>query len=124
MGDIGITSSFVDQSKQDEQSGLTYNQLSIGTYKDMFSPDKPLSDAEKRLVMEQLQVYYQKLLDEVATNRHLDPATVQSLSDGRSFTGSEALENKLIDGVGGIDEVLSYVSEKLGNDAVICGIDE
>lgn len=123
VGDIGITSSYVDQSQYDAQQGLTYNQLSVGIYKDMFDPDKPMTVAEKALVMGQLQIDYQQFIDEVAANRHLDESTVKSLSDGRSFTGKEAFDSKLIDQIGGIEDVRTYLHQAFGFVPVICGVD-
>ena len=123
VGDIGITASYVDQSQQNAQNGLTYHQLSIGTYKDMFDPAKPMTADERALEMKQLQLYYQQLVDEIAANRHLAASTVQALADGSSFTGQQALDDKLIDALGGIDEVRVYLRKKLGADPLICGID-
>jgi protease-4 len=123
VGDIGVTSSFVDQSKKNAAEGYTYHQLSVGTFKDLFDPDKPMTAAEEALVKQQLNLYYEKLIDEIAANRHLSVETLKTLSDGRSFTGTQALENKLIDDIGGIDDVREYLRGVLGYDPLICGID-
>ncbi len=123
VGSIGITSSYLDQSQYNKDQGYTYNQLSIGAYKDMFDPEKMMTSAEKALVMQQLDVYYQQLLREIATNRKLAVDEIKKLSDGRSYTGSQALESKLIDEVGGIQEVREYLNNVLGYAPTICSID-
>lgn len=123
VGDIGITESYVDNSRQDEEDGLTFNQLSIGKYKDMFDTDKPLTPDERALALKELQVNYQDFVNIVAENRGMSTSTVLALANGSSVTGEEALADKLIDRIGNIDGVRSYLSDKLGTDAVICGID-
>ena len=123
VGDIGITQSYVDSSKQNTESGLTYNQLSIGKYKDMFSTDKPLTPDERALAMQQLQLDYNVFVGIVVENRGMSTSSVLALADGSSVTGSEALQNGLINKIGNVDDVRSYLTDKLGTDAVICGID-
>jgi protease-4 len=123
VGDIGITQSYVDSSKQDAENGLTFNQLSVGKYKDMFNTDKPLTPDERALAMKELQIDYNVFVDIVAENRGMSTDTALSLSDGSSFTGQEAVQNGLIDRIGNIDDVRAYLSDKLGANAVICGID-
>lgn len=123
VGDIGITQSYTDNSKQDGESGITYNQLSIGKYKDMFSPDKPLTADERALALKNLEIDYSTLVSIVARNRHMDTATVTALSDGSSMTGTEALSKGLVDTIGNIDDVRSYLERKISSSAVICGID-
>jgi protease-4 len=123
VGDIGITESYTDQAQQDAASGITFNQLSVGKYKDMFDPDKPMTADERALVMNQLQILYQDFVQIVVRNRHLSTSTVTTLANGSSMTGQQALSDGLIDKIGDIDDVRTYLSQKLGTDAVICGID-
>ena len=123
VGDIGITQSYTDNSKQDVSNGITFNQLSVGKYKDMFDLDKPMTDDEKSLAMGQLQIGYQNFVQIVANNRHMSVDTVTKLADGASMTGQQALEVGLIDKIGGIDDVRDYLQQKLGKSVNICGID-
>ncbi len=123
VGDIGITQSYVDNARQNENNGLTFNQLSIGKYKDMFNPDKLMTPDEYALAMKELQIGYRHFVQIVSDNRRMSLAAVTKLADGSSVTGEEAVQDGLIDKVGGIDEVRAYLTQKMGRDAVICGID-
>ena len=123
VGDIGITESYTDQAKQDVAEGITFNQLSIGKYKDMFDTDKPLTPDEKALVMSNLQVDYQHFIQTVATNRHMSVAKVTALADGSSLGGEAAVQAGLIDKIGNVDDVRTYLTQQLNTQAVICSID-
>lgn len=123
VGSIGITESYTDQALQDQASGITYNQLSIGKYKDMFDPDKPLTQQERSLALSELQVMYQDFVNIVAQNRGMSTSSVLALADGSVLTGEQAIEAGLVDKLGTIDDVRAFLSKKLGTDAIICGID-
>jgi protease-4 len=122
VGDIGITSSYTDQSQQDVTEGITYNQLSIGKYKDMFSPDKPLTDDERTLIMGELQTDYQKFVQIVAQNRHLSIDTTTTIANGSGLTAQTALDDGLIDKIGDLSDVQNYLNGVLHKKASICGM--
>jgi protease-4 len=123
VGDIGVTESYTDVSTQDATNGITFNQLSVGEYKDMFNEDKPLTADEKTLIMSQLEIQYRSFVQMVAQNRHLSVADVTALADGAPILGEEALRDGLIDKIGDVDDVRSFLTQKIGRSAVICGID-
>ena len=123
VADIGITESYVDNAKQDVTNGLTFEQLSVGKYKDMFNPDKPLTADERTLAMKELQISYQNFVKMVADNRHMSVEKVTALANGAPMTGEEGVQNGLIDKLGNVDDVRSYLTGELKQNAVICGID-
>lgn len=123
VGSIGITESYTDQSQQDVAEGITYNQLSIGKYKDMFDPDTSLTPEERSLALSQLQLMYQEFVAIVAQNRDMSTSSVLTLANGAAIPGQQALQAGLVDKLGTIEDVRSYLSKKLGVNAVICGID-
>jgi ClpP class serine protease len=43
VGSIATTMSFLSQVEKDKKDGYAYVQLSSGQFKDMFSPDKPMT---------------------------------------------------------------------------------
>jgi signal peptide peptidase SppA len=122
VADIGITESYVDNAKQDVANGLTFDQLSIGKYKDMFNPDKPLTADERTLAMNELQIGYQNFVQIVAENRHMSIEKATALANGASMTGEEGVQAGLIDKIGDVDDVRSYLTGQLKQSAVICGI--
>jgi protease-4 len=119
--DIGVTQSYLDETNQDEQNGLKFVSLSTGKYKDMGSPDTPLTSEEKALFLRDLDITMQNFIGDVAENRNLSVASVTAIADGSSMLGQMALQDGLIDKIGNIYDVRNFLKEKIGTAAAICG---
>lgn len=120
VGSIGVTISYLDNVNKNNSEGAVFNQLSSGKYKDMLSPDKPLTQEERALIMRDLAIIHRNFIGFVATNRNLSVDRVTQMADGSSMLGEMALKNGLIDEIGGMNEVLKYLKEQLATDPVIC----
>ncbi len=120
VGSIGVTMSYLDHAEENKKDGLTYNQLSVGKFKDAGNSDKPLTPEEKELFMRDINILHENFIKAVADNRNLDIEKVRQLADGSTILGLMALENNLIDKIGGRYEVEEYLKEKLGGDIEIC----
>lgn len=120
VGSIAVTMSYLDNVKQNQKEGLTYNQLSSGKFKDTGDPDKALSMEEIKLLMRDINIIHQNFIKAVVENRNLDIKKVKSLADGSTMLGEMALQNGLIDQIGGMFEVKEYLKEKIGEDVKIC----
>ncbi len=120
VGSIGITSSYLDNTEKNEKEGLTFNQISTGKFKDMLSYDKPLTQEERKLVERDLKILHENFVTAISENRKIDIEKVRKLADGSSMPGQMALDNGLIDKIGGINEVKNYLAEKIGEEVEIC----
>lgn len=120
IGSIGVTASYLDNAQSNEDSGYTYNQLSTGVFKDLGSPDKPLTDDERALVKKQLNVILDNFIAEVAGNRNVSADIVREIADGSTMLGEQALNYKLIDKIGGKKEAYTALQELTGHEPVVC----
>lgn len=120
VGGIGITMSYLDKTKKNEKEGLTYNSLSTGKFKDYGDPNKPMTAEERSLIMRDLEIMHNLFIKAVSANRNLPIDKVRALADGSSMPGEMALENGLIDKIGGIYDVEDYLKEKLGENIEVC----
>jgi len=120
IGSIGVTSSYMDNTKKNAKDGLTYNQLTAGIYKDMGSTDKPLTDAERSLMQRDLDILHQNFINAVAANRNLSVAKVTALADGSSMLGAMALKNGLIDQLGTKTEVWQKLQNDINEKPEVC----
>lgn len=120
IGSIGVTMSYLDNTKKNDKDGLTYNSLSTGKYKDYGNPDKVLTEEEKKLIIRDLNITHGIFIKTVSKNRNLSIEKVKLLADGSSMPGQMALENGLIDRIGDIYDVEIYLKDKLGEDIEAC----
>lgn len=120
IGSIGVTMSYLDYTQQNQKEGVTYIPLSSGKFKDTGDPDRALSQEEKDLLMRDINIQHQNFIKSVAENRNIEIEKVEKLADGSTMLGEMALQNGLIDQIGGIGDVKEYLKEKIGEDVDIC----
>jgi protease-4 len=120
VGSIGITASYNDYTKYNDKEGITYVPLYVGDYKELGTPYAPLTKEGKQVLMDQLQKSYEAFVTTVATYRKLPYEDVRKLANGLAFDARFALDNHLIDEIGGRDEVRAYLATKIGEPAVLC----
>jgi len=120
VGSIGITMSYLDYSRQNQAEGINYNQLSSGKFKDAGDPDKPLTYEGKKLLMRDVNIMHENFVKAVAENRGMDIEVVRKLADGSSMLGQMALENGLVDEIGGLYEVKEYLRGIIGQEIEVC----
>ena len=114
VGSIGVTSSYLDQTKHNSQSGYTWNGISTGEFKDMLNLNKPLTDKERDLVQHELNIIFHNFVRTVSENRHLSiEASSSELTTGAAFIAIEALEKRLIDRIGDKETARDYLSNVL-----------
>lgn len=123
VGSIGVNMSYLEESQKNEEEGITYVQLTTGKFKDIGSPNRPITEEERELLENDLLVIHNQFIDIVSKFRGLERAEVEALADGATMPGARALENGLIDSLGGRNEsrsVLATILEKDISDIIFC----
>lgn len=116
VGSIGVTMSYVENSKQNEDSGLTYVQLTTGKFKDSGTPERAITDEEREMFQKDLNLVHNEFVNMVATYRNKPVEDIKKLADGSSMVGVRALENGLVDKLGGRAEAKEALAKILGKD--------
>jgi protease-4 len=120
VGSIGVTQSYLQNTNKNIKDGYTYIDLSSGKYKDTGSPDRPITEDEKQMIMRDIKIGLDYFIQIVATNRNLDIEKVKKLADGSTVMGEAALKNGLVDKIGLLPDVENFLTEKIGAKAEIC----
>lgn len=120
VGSIGVTMSYLDNSRSNQIKGLTYNQISFGKYKDTGDPDKILTYEEKLYLMRDVNIMAENFIKAVSENRNLEIEKVRALADGSSMLGQMALENGLIDKIGDLETAREYLEKEIGEQVEVC----
>jgi protease IV len=113
VGSIGVTMSYVENWQQNDDSGLSYVQLSSAPYKDYGNPNKQLTEDERALLERDLAIWHEELVNQIARNRNLPVEEMMKISDGSSVPGEKAKELKLIDEVGDEYTAIEWLSKEL-----------
>ena len=99
-GSIGVILRGNDLSKLFERIGIRFDTVKSGLFKDILSPDRPLSDAERELLQQLIDSSYNQFVGVVAEGRGLSEEVVRSFADGRVFSGAQAKDLGLVDELG------------------------
>ncbi|MEO0109150.1 MAG: signal peptide peptidase SppA [candidate division WOR-3 bacterium] len=111
-GSIGVFGmKFVTQSFS-EKVGIKREIIKKGEKADMFSPDRHFTPEEEELFKKVIENFYDQFLTRVATGRNLKKEKVDSLAQGRIWSGKKARELGLVDKTGGLMDLISYLKEK------------
>src|SRR6184192_1143425 len=114
-GSIGVIIQTLNYEQLLNKIGLASVVFKSGKFKDMLNGARPITPEERELVQNFIMSTYDKFLGIVAKEREL-PADLlrNSIADGRILSGKEALQNKLIDGLGELDDAFTK-AKQLGN---------
>jgi protease IV len=114
-GSIGVIIQTFNYEQLFNKIGLASVVFKSGKFKDMLNGARPITPEERELVQNFIMSTYDKFLGIVAKERNL-PADLlrNTIADGRILSGKEALQNKLIDGLGEMDDAFSK-AKQLGN---------
>jgi len=113
-GSIGVLLETGDISGLLGKLGVTADSIVSGPLKDQPSYTKPLSPEGRQVLQSLVMDMYDQFVGMVATGRHMDPAKVRALADGRAYTGRQALNLGLIDEIGGERAAREWLAKEKG----------
>ena len=67
----------------------------------------PLSDNEKQMIQRSIEITYSQFKQRVANGRKKDTAYIESIAQGRVWSGEDAISNGLVDRFGGIQDAVN-----------------
>jgi protease-4 len=113
-GSIGVLLETGEASGLLNKLGLSAEVVRSGPLKDEPSLVRPLSPEGKEVLQGLVNDMYDQFVGMVAEGRHMDPAKVRSLADGRAYTGRQALGLGLVDAIGGEREAKAWLVSAKG----------
>ena len=120
-GSIGVIFQWAEVSKLLETIGVQMQEIKSGDLKAEPSPFKPLSEKAREVSNQMVQDSFAWFTGLVAERRKLPLDQVKILSDGRVYTGRQAVAAKLIDEIGGEDKAVDWIKKekKLSGDIAV-----
>jgi len=113
-GSIGVIMETTDMQGLYEKVGLDPTVFKSGPHKDMGSTTRDITPNEQVIFQSMVDDIYQQFVNTVSQGRGMDQEQVSKLADGRVFTGSQALENGLVDEMGNYYDALRVASRMAG----------
>jgi protease IV len=111
-GSIGVIIQTLNYEQLFNKVGLSAVVFKSGKFKDMLSGTRPVTPEEREYIQGFVMKTYDKFLGIVARERNLPADGLRnSVADGRILSGKDALDNKLIDGVGQIEDAFTKAKE-------------
>jgi protease-4 len=111
-GSIGIFGGKIVMGGVYEKLGAHIESTSIGRHAEIESPVRPFNAEELQKLRAQLQSFYDQFVEKVAESRHSTPEKIDSLAQGRVWTGMQASQNGLVDTLGGLDQAIVLAKQR------------
>lgn len=113
-GSVGVLAQWPEVSELLGKLGVKFNEVKSGELKAAPNPFEPASDAAKKVMQETIDDGFQWFLSLVETRRGISAGSVAGLREGRIYSGRQALDNKLVDEIGGEAEAVHWLETKRG----------
>lgn len=113
-GSIGVLMEHVEIGELLNWAKVSAEILKAGQLKDIGSALRKMSSEERAVLQTVLDNMHEQFLKAVAEGRNLPFEEVKKIGDGRVYTGQQALDLKLVDQLGNLEDAIE-VAKKLAN---------
>lgn len=112
VGSIGVIFQYAQAQELLNKIGLRIEEIKSAPLKAEPSPFHDTSEEAKAMIRAMVLDSYDWFVDLVTERRGMARADVLALADGSIFTGRQALENGLVDAIGGEAEIRAYLKSR------------
>ncbi len=107
-GSIGVFSMLYSTDKlMKDKLGVTFDEVKNAPYADIPTTARPLTALEGQRMQNEVDTIYAMFKGHVAEGRKLSLADVDSIAQGRVWTGTDAKDKGLVDALGGLDRAIA-----------------
>jgi protease IV len=111
-GSVGVIFQWADVSELMHTLGIKVEEVRSGPLKAVPDPFQPTDEKARALSEEMVQEAKVWFVDLVAKRRQIEPETVPGLTDGRIYSGRQALTFKLVDELGDEKTAVSWLQKE------------
>jgi protease-4 len=113
-GSIGVIAQFSQVEDLLEKIGLKTTVVKAGRYKDVGSPVREMTTADKSLVQDVIDDIHNQFIEAVSSNRNLSRENMENIASARIFTGRQALKAGLVDDLGNMEYAVDIATDLAG----------
>jgi protease IV len=113
-GSISAVMHFADVQELMKKVGVRSSVIKSGKFKDIGSPVRDMTAEEKQLIQGIVDDIYDQFVRTISEDRKIPLETILNLADGRIFSGRQALQLKLVDELGGLQDAVLLAGRLAG----------
>jgi protease-4 len=123
-GSIGVIGGWFYNKGLKQKLGMTTDLVTVGDHADLGYgvtlpflgrlPDRDFTDEERARVEDMITTFYYEFVDKVAEGRGMESSEVDSIGQGRVWSGTDGLKNGLVDVLGGMETAIMLARERAG----------
>lgn len=113
-GSIGIFGMIPNTKGLTDKLGITFDGAKTNKFADMPALNRPFNSDEKEIMQAYIEMGYDLFIGRCADGRNTSKAAIDSVGQGRVWTGENATSLKLVDELGGIKRAIEVAKNRAG----------
>lgn len=113
-GSIGVYLGKIVTHDLLDRLGITLEKIQRGKQSDIYGIESKFTKQQRKMLWEQIMRIYELFLDHVTESRDMSREAVDAVGGGRVWTGRQAIDNGLVDEIGGLQKAIAKARELAG----------
>ena len=111
-GSIGVFGIIPNMKEMfNKNLGITFDEVKTNPYADYIPVTRPMSENEKQMLTRDIEAIYSTFITHVSDGRKISVAQVDSIGQGRVWSGLDAKRIGLIDEFGGLNDAINAAAK-------------
>ena len=111
-GSIGVFGVLWNAKGLIDKLGVSTDTVKFGKYSDLGTASRAMTEGERNIVQQEIENIYDQFITHVAEGRKLTKAEVDSIGQGRVWSGIDAKAKGLVDVLGGLQTAIDIAIKK------------
>jgi len=113
-GSIGVVSMLPNINELNKKLGINYETINKGKFSNLdFLNKEKITEDEIYLIRNTMKLTYDEFKERVSQGRGMDLEKLETIAQGKVWTGEQALEIGLVDGIAGLEETILAMKNSL-----------
>jgi protease-4 len=113
-GSIGVFGLFFNAKQLVNNIGVTVDTVKTNPFADIMTSSRAVTAQESEVIQREVERIYDNFITRVSEGRKISKANVDSIAQGRVWSGADAKRIGLVDIFGGLDKAIEIAAKKAG----------
>jgi len=111
-GSIGVFGIIPNMKEMfNKNLGITFDEVKTNPYADYIPVTRPMNDAERKIITRDIETIYSTFTKHVSEGRKMTVAQIDSIGQGRVWSGTDAKRIGLVDEFGGLNDAIAEAAK-------------